>query len=391
MELDVINDVGKVGRRLMLNSPFYGLFLSSLNKVINNNILTAGVSKNGINVQLAINEEFYRGLSENVRYGVILHEALHICLFHLNLRDKYSDKKLFNVAADICINFLIDPKYKPEWFLHHQSFGDIGLEQGQDTDYYYKKLYKEKEENPKGQLGQFLQDQEGQYSNSLANHELWKEFESLSDSEKKLVEKQIEYQLKNTAESIKNRGTIPGEMKGLLDKILNPEAPKFNWKGYLRRFAGGSSKVFTKKIRRKTSKRYEDNPGLKIKQKKHILVFNDSSGSVSDKEYTEFINEIYHISKTGTEVTIADFDTQVQNVRKFDIKKDIKRSGYGGTAFEAPVSYYNQHKNKYCSCIIFTDGECSSPSIKPLGKILWAISSTGNDNIELPGLKIKLN
>ena len=55
-------------------------------------------------------------------------------------------------------------------------------------------------------------------------------------------------------------------------------APKFDWKGYIRRFTGVSSKVYTKKIRRKENRRYSDNPGLKIKMKQHMLLAIDTSG-----------------------------------------------------------------------------------------------------------------
>ncbi len=387
---ECIQSINKVCRDLMLSEPFYGLFLSTLNKEIDNSIETAGVSKRGINAQLSVNSEFWESLTPNIRIGVAKHELLHLAFFHLTLRDKYQDKLLFNIAADICINYLIDPKYKSPEFLHYKSFGDLGLENGKDTDYYYKALYKEKEEHPEGQLAQNLEQWDPQvgYDPGKA-HQFWKEFEQLSESDKKLVQKQIEYQLKEVGEQLKSRGYIPAEMKGLIDSLLNPKPPALNWKSYLRRFAGGSNKVYTKKIRRKSSRRFEDNPGLKVKQKKHILVFNDSSGSVSDKDYSEFINEIYHIHKTGTEVTIGDFDADVKNIRKFTKAKDITREGYGGTDFNPPVSYYNKHKSKYCSCIIFTDGYCSAPSVKPLGKILWVICTNGV-KIELPGQVIQI-
>lgn len=298
---------------------------------------------------------------------------------------------LCNIAMDISINQMIDPKYKSPEFLHINSFGELNLEQHQDTDYYYQKLKKEKEDNPDGKLGEFMKDAEGQYTNSMANHEYWKQFEELSESDQKLVQKQVEYQVKDVANQLKSRGLIPGELSGIIDKLFTIEEAKFNWKAYLRRFAGGSNKIFTKKTRRKQSSRFIDSPGLKIKQKKKILVFNDSSGSVSDKDYTEFMNEIYHIHKTGTEVTFADFDTQVSNVRVYKGNQSVQRNGYGGTDFNPPVEYYNKNKSKYCSCIIFTDGYCSAPDIKPNGKLLWVICSNGDDKIELPGWKIKLN
>ena len=51
-----------------------------------------------------------------------------------------------------------------------------------------------------------------------ASHEFWKQFEGMDEAEKKLMEKQIEHQLKDTAEQVqKQRGHIPGELKELID------------------------------------------------------------------------------------------------------------------------------------------------------------------------------
>ena len=52
------DDLSRIGKQLMFAEPFYGIFLSTLNKVIRDDIPTAGVCKNGINYQLAVNEKF---------------------------------------------------------------------------------------------------------------------------------------------------------------------------------------------------------------------------------------------------------------------------------------------------------------------------------------------
>ena len=95
-----IDTLARATKELMLKEPFYGLFLITLNKVWNNKIDTAGVSKNGINAQLAINPIFWENLSSEYRVGILKHELLHIAFHHLSLRDKYKDHTLFNIAAD---------------------------------------------------------------------------------------------------------------------------------------------------------------------------------------------------------------------------------------------------------------------------------------------------
>ena len=71
------------------------------------------------------------------------------------------------------------------------------------------------------------------------DHTTWDEFDELSEAEKKLVQKQIEHQLKETAEQTeKKRGNIPGELAELIGRLRHVEPAKFDWKGYLRRFVG---------------------------------------------------------------------------------------------------------------------------------------------------------
>ena len=54
--------VARTTKTLILDEPFYGLFLIGINKQFSNKLPTAGVSKHGIGMQLTINPEFYTNL-----------------------------------------------------------------------------------------------------------------------------------------------------------------------------------------------------------------------------------------------------------------------------------------------------------------------------------------
>ena len=82
--------VSKTSKNLIFEEPFYGLFLVGLNKSFTDKIPTAGVSKNGIGVQLTVNPDFFNSLSERHRVGLLKHELLHISFGHLIMRDMYS-------------------------------------------------------------------------------------------------------------------------------------------------------------------------------------------------------------------------------------------------------------------------------------------------------------
>jgi len=95
------DSLAKASKELMLKEPFYGLFLISLNKVWENRVPTAGVSKNNINYQLSINEKFWEALSHVHHIGLLKHELLHIAFFHLTMHDNFADKELANIAMDL--------------------------------------------------------------------------------------------------------------------------------------------------------------------------------------------------------------------------------------------------------------------------------------------------
>jgi predicted metal-dependent peptidase len=380
--------VAKTTKELILDEPFYGLFLIGINKEFSDRIPTAGVSKHGIGMQLTINPEFYTNLSLSHRVGLIKHELLHIAFGHLLMRDLYSDFKLFNIAADLEINQYIDSDKLPEGGLLLSSFPELNLPIKAGTKVYYNLLEKAEEDGTSSSLDNLMDKMDGE---TEYDHATWADFDDLSEPDKKLMQKQVEHQLKDAAETtMKKQGNIPGECKELIDRLFHVEPAKFDWKQYLRRFVGNSSIVYTRKLRRKYNKRYAENPGLKIKFKNHILVGIDTSGSVNTDELKEFYNELHHMSKTGHKITIAQCDTSLNSVKEFNPKKDWEIVGRGGTSFQPVIDHFNELKGTYTALIYLTDGEASPPRNCP-ANTLWVLSSISDMNDDLPGQVIQLN
>jgi predicted metal-dependent peptidase len=388
----IYQEVTKQSKLLMFKEPFYGLFLISLNKELTSSIPTACVTPDGINIKLCINPEFWSSLDEKTKLAVLKHELLHIAFFHLGNFDRFPNKKLYNIAADLEINQYIEPEYKGEKWdgmeFNQGMFKDLNLLPRQGTKYYYDNLQQEIDKNPGGEISQFVKDIENDW------HDLWEEMEGMSEVEKKLIQKQVDHQLKEIASEMskKNRGLIPTELKHYIDSLFEIQEPVIDWKSYLRRFNSHSSKIITKKSRHKPNKRFSDNPALKIKSKKNTLVAIDTSGSVSNDELIEFFNEIYHIYKSGTDVTVIECDAEIQQIYEYKGKlENLSVQGRGGTDFEPVFKYLQEHRSKYNNLIYLTDGECSPPETKVLKPILWVHSSKSKVNNELPGSKIKIN
>jgi predicted metal-dependent peptidase len=392
----------------MLKEPYYGFFLLMLHKSWSDQLPTAGVCKNGINFQLMINEKFWTDLSEEHKLGLLKHELLHIAFQHLTTFTMFSDKKMANIAMDMEINQYIDGHWLPEGGIDINDYDDLNLDKKAGSRYYYDKL-KQAQQNKKdkGTSGDDNMDKlldgmekgqgkvmigpasgrDGDTEVDIPDHE-WEDFENMPEAEKKLIEKQVNRVLTEAKEqTLKKRGFVPGEISGLikLDEVI---PPKFNWKAYIRRFTGISTKIFTRKVRRKENKRYSDNPGLKIKMRQNMLVGIDTSGSVCDDELKEFINEIHHLYKAGVDITIVQCDSTIQSVKKYDGKFELEVAGRGGTTFDPVLELFNE-KKEFTSLIYFTDGEAWT-NVKPRKLVLWVLSERSSYNDELPGRQIKL-
>ncbi len=386
--INIQDAVARTTKNLIFTEPFYGLFLIGINKKYTDALPTAGVSKHGIGMQLAINPNFFSDLSEDHRFGLIKHELLHIAFGHLVIRDRYQNAKLFNIAADLEINQYILESKLPEGGLLLSSFPELNLPVKAGTKEYYDILNQAQEDGTSPSLDSLMDQMNGE---TPYDHATWDEFDDLSEAEKKLVQKQVEHQLKEVAETtIKKNGNIPGELSEVINRLMHIEPAKFDWKGYLRRFIGNSSIVYTKKLRRKYNKRYSGNPGLKIKFKNNILVGVDTSGSVNNDELKEFMSELCHMHKTGHKITVAQCDTSLNSVKEFNPKHNWEIHGRGGTDFQPVIDHFNENKGQYTALIYLTDGEAYSPENCPKNT-LWVLSSISDMNDELPGKVIKLN
>ena len=128
--------------------------------------------------------------------------------------------------------------------INKKPFKELKLPLKAGTRVYYDLLKKEVDKNPFGDIAAMLGALEGGLSgdgsgdgNSITvtlgdgskmtvpcTHEMWKEFDEMSEADKKLIGKQIDHQLKDVAEQVKkNRGTIPGELGQYINSLYEIE------------------------------------------------------------------------------------------------------------------------------------------------------------------------
>jgi len=182
------DSLARTSKELMLKEPFYGLLLLSLNKQWDKRVPTAGVSKNGVNFQLTINEDFWNSLSDNHKRGLLKHELLHIGFFHIQCHDEFPNKKVANIAMDIEINQYIDAEDLPEGGCTLESFAEYNLPPKAGCREYYKLLMQAKEQEEQSGSGGKISDMAGmddggQHGSGTIVHDYgtWQYFRDLSE------------------------------------------------------------------------------------------------------------------------------------------------------------------------------------------------------------------
>ena len=79
MEKNLMEDISTITKKLLINDPFYGLFLASLDKIDSKSrpeykdipLAAVGLNKSTMEFSLIINSEEWFKYSSEVKYGVI--------------------------------------------------------------------------------------------------------------------------------------------------------------------------------------------------------------------------------------------------------------------------------------------------------------------------------
>lgn len=366
-------DLEKALKKLIFKDPFYGLFLLNLDKQYTDKLdATAAVARNGINCTLLINKEKWDELDDEEQLFVLKHEANHIILKHFFVGKDLANHEVANISGDCELNQYIDPERK---YIHKYFYPEnincppkLGLRE------YYRRIMNNETPIKVISIGV---DSNGT-GELVDDHGQWKDFDDLSDAERDLISQQVDHIAKNTAEqTIKQRGKIPGQFQEYIDSLFKQKPAIFNWKKYFRRLIGTAISIDLKKTRKKESIRFPDASAVKYRKKSKILVAVDTSGSVNDKEICDFFSEINHIYKAGAEIDICEADAAVERVYRYNGKWDMSVTGRGGTSFDPPCQYFNEHRD-YTMMVYFTDGYAPLPSIRIRNnQIIWIITSNG--------------
>lgn len=387
-----MESVSNAIKKLMIKEPFYGIFASGLQKVFSTQVEHMGIVPDGLNYKLLINKEYWSKLDAQHRIGLLKHNLLHMCFFHVTDYQNYltmaRNHSIMQVAMDMEVNSYLYDEQLPD----DQSTRIFkmlpNLPKRQGTKYYIEVLNKIDAGIDDPEIRGFGTDTSGVLEALRQVHRDHDQWNAGRGANIEVVRTQLEYRMRTVADTVKSQ--IPQEMTNIVNGLFTFKKPIFNWKKFFRNFMANAFDCMPKSTRRKESTRFAGALGHKLAKKHTILVGVDTSGSIGQKELDEFFSEIYHVWKAGAFVDIVEFDTKVQRQYHYKGKTPQEVKGRGETWFKPFVDYFNANSRKYSLGICFTDGYASLHDVNPYGKFCWVITSDGDQNQKYPGYTIKI-
>jgi len=345
-------------------SSFLAVIMLSMPTRFTEDIPTAAT--NGID--LLINPKFLVKIYEDegieACIGLMLHEALHPALDHCSANRRGSrNPRKWNVAGDQIINNALQDMHvrvPAGGLLDRKYAGDKW-----STESVYADL-------PDNESGDDSGDIPGTGGDIVVNTDPAKEREVQQKTRDRLA------QAAQVSKMNDEYGNLPGSLRRIIDEILNP---KIDWRTYLRKW-------FSERARddyswARPSRRFLPHnlimPGMYSEAMGHVVIVIDTSGSINNEIFREFMNEVQGVREMvrPTKTTIMCCDTEVSGVQEFapeDDIRDYEPSGGGGTDFCPPFRYVEEHGIEPVVLLYFTDMLGSFPPEQPY-PVIWAATT----------------
>ena len=346
-----------------------------------------------------------------------LHELLHCLFCHLWNRKvkEESDQRLWNLAADIAVENVMDDLYEKAVYIRPNSFRREKYRQWKekknvltaDAMFY---LLMECEENEIIRLEQeFRRDDHHfwytpQNRSGMASHQ--KEWEEM----RRKMQTEIELFSKEAA----------GDSPGLVEHLQAENRKRYDYREFLRKFSVLKEEMqvdmdsFDPIYYNLGLELYGNMPLIEpqewkeVKKVEDFAIVIDTSMSCSGDLVKKFLEETYGIlSEAGSffqrvNIHIIQCDDQVQSDRKITCKEELQEYmekldlvGEGGTDFRPAFAYIDEliatHRfTELKGVIYFTDGQGIYPQKMPLYQTAFVFMDDGAEEQEVPPWAMKL-
>ena len=352
-------DLNKHVFRLLQEEPFFAALSRRIDKRETKSIPTAGVCVNPDTAQFEMiyNQDFFDKLTDLQRKDVLKHEFYHLVFLHVTSRKPDGISPLaWNFATDLAINS----------HLEHLPDGCLKPGQGMFADYpsgltaeaYLEMLKKDENFKDKGGEGEGDESSEGEQFDS---HEGWGDGDATA---REIAKERLRDAVKKAAGEASSSGRGWGSVSADCRKtIMDNITTKIDWRKVLRYFVKTSQRANRKGTMKKINKRYPYiHPGRKADRTAKVAISIDQSGSVDDGMLAAFFAELNKLAELA-EFTVVPFDTRVAEDKVYTWKKGQSRKWErvlcGGTCFDAPTKYVNEHN--FDGHIVLTDMMAPKP------------------------------
>ena len=363
MELE--RRIAKAKTALILEHPFFGNLAMNMPFEITKEVPTAATNGD----RVLFNPDFCQPLSDEELLFLVAHEVCHPMFEHIFRRGE-RDKFKWNYAGDAVINPMLEDEGIGKFIKGGVMDRDLLKRAGGTTDGVYNLLPPEPKDKNGGEgFGNGMNpydDIEDATGNS-----------SPAEIEKKKAEWKVK--VAQAAQSAKMMGKLSAGVERFVGDLLKP---RVNWKDVMQRFL----------VKQRTDQRTWARPNRRfLSQGMYLpsvsgealgeLCFAiDTSGSIGQKELTQFASEIVkvHQDLSPTKIHIIYCDSQVCHYDCFeDDEPVISPHGGGGTAF-SPIFKYMQEKDiDPVACVVLTDLCCDDFGDEPAYPVLWVSNMKG--------------
>ena len=427
--------LANVRQQVLMRYPFIGSISMRLELIPTRDYRVRTACTNGSEIYFDI--EFLSKLDSNERLFVLCHEIYHVVMMHM-LRLQNRNVELFNIATDMEVNYMLkqDGLTAPS----NLVFPDSKYE-GESAEEHYERLLKQMKNqmknsgnnscvNKDGGNNGYSSDGTGKSKNGKLSGQFDKHIYDSNDEDDdnkgsgnnadgrpmdkygvvgedpdynpsfrpNLADEIREAVVSAAQECEKMRGELPGHLSRIVKKLLKPE---IKWQEVLARYI--TTSVKSGQHRWIPPARRHVYRGLylpsKYEERMNVTVGIDVSGS-TEGDLPKFFAELTGLLNTfgAYKLNVIQCDTQVCSYEEYDSSEnqfnfnisDYKFSGGGGTILTPILEYIDDNQVESDVIVIFTDGYCENVTYNPSKPVLWIITSTGTEEFQAPGQKVKM-
>ncbi len=343
------------------------------------------------------NPEYISELSLAQTEFILAHEALHCALSHFSRR-QHRSKQRWDLACDFAVN----PILVAEGLTATPDALYLDEYQGMTAEEIYPLI----EDNPQQQTpdnhlydagtdGQSEQSRQAPGmmpdNDQTGGSDARKQPPPLDDQESRSQQTRWRQRLASAATQARQAGKLSAELGRLVDHYLQPTLP---WRSLLARYMmlrGRDDFNYARPSRRSGEAIL---PALKSTQI-DVCVFIDTSGSLSDTEIDEFINEVNAIKgQVHARITLHACDVELSEAGPWvyepwqTMQLPDQLGGGGGTSFIPPFEWLDQTCQRPDLVIYFTDAQGKFPARPADMPVLWLVKGRR----QIPwGERIQLN